>query len=39
MKEDVNRVEYLTNVARRLLVDASKKDDAISDAFYIDRIE
>lgn len=39
MKEDDNGTEYLTNVARRLLVDASKLDADIADAFYVDRIE
>lgn len=39
MKEDDNGTEYLTNVARRLLVDASKLDPDIADAFYVDRIE
>ena len=39
MKEDDNGTEYLTNVARRLLVDASKLDPEIADAFYVDRIE
>lgn len=39
MKEDDNGTEYLTNVARRLLVEASTVDPSISDAFYIDRIE
>lgn len=39
MKEDNNGVEYLTNVARRLLMDASELDPKIHDAFFIDRIE
>lgn len=39
MKEDDNGTEYLTNVARRLLVDAAKLDPDIADAFYVDRIE
>lgn len=39
MKEDENGTEYLTNVARRLLVDASLLDPDIADAFYVDRIE
>lgn len=39
MKQDKNRTEYLTNVARRLLMDASAIDQQIADAFYIDRIE
>lgn len=39
MKEDRNRTEYLTNVARDLLIQASKFDPSIRDAFYIDRIE
>lgn len=39
MKEDDNGTEYLTNVARRLLVDASVHDPDIADAFYVDRIE
>lgn len=39
MKEDNNGTEYLTNVARRLLIDASKLDRDIADAFYVDRIE
>lgn len=39
MKEDDNGTEYLTNVARRLLVDASLLDEDIADAFYVDRIE
>ena len=39
MKQDKNRTEYLTNVARRLLMDASLVDEDIADAFYVDRIE
>jgi len=39
MKQDTNRTEYLTNVARSLLLDASKMDPEIADAFYVDRIE
>lgn len=39
MKEDDNGTEYLTNVARRLLIEASKHDDPIARAFYVDRIE
>lgn len=39
MKQDDNGTEYLTNVARRLLIDASKLDADIADAFYVDRIE
>lgn len=39
MKQDKNRTEYLTNVARRLLTDASRLDQEIADAFYTDRIE
>lgn len=39
MKEDNNKTEYLTNVARTLLVDASRLDPEIADAFYVDRIE
>jgi hypothetical protein len=39
MKEDDNGTEYLTHVARRLLIDAAKSDELIYDAFYIDRIE
>lgn len=39
MKEDDNGTEYLTNVARRLLIEAARFDSAISGAFYFDRIE
>ena len=39
MKVDDNGTEYLTNVARRLLMDAAEEDEHIYDAFYIDRIE
>jgi hypothetical protein len=39
MKEDDNGTEYLTNVARRLLIDASKIDTLIHGVFYTDRIE
>lgn len=39
MKQDTNGTEYLTNVARNLLVDASNLDPDIADAFYVDRIE
>lgn len=39
MKEDRNGVEYLTNVARRLLEDASDVDPDIEDAYLVDRIE
>lgn len=39
MKEDDNGTEYLTNVARRLLIDAAELDENIHDTFYIDRIE
>ena len=39
MKEDKNKVQYLTNVALRLLVEASELDDDIADAFYVDNIE
>lgn len=39
MKQDKNRTEYLTNVARRLLTDAARLDQEIADAFYTDRIE
>ena len=39
MKEDNNRTEYLTNVARTLLIEASKLDSEIAEAFYVDRIE
>lgn len=39
MKQDKNRTEYLTNVARRLLTDASLLDTDVADAFYVDRIE
>jgi hypothetical protein len=39
MKEDDNGTEYLTNVARRLLIDASAADQAIYAAFSVDRIE
>lgn len=39
MKRDNNGTEYLTNVARRLLVEASRWDEDIADAFYVDRIE
>lgn len=37
-QEDTNGVEYLTNVARQLLEDASEKDPDIEDAYLIDRI-
>lgn len=39
MQQDDNKTEYLTNVARRLLIDAAKLDRDIADAFYVDRIE
>lgn len=39
MKQDDNGTEYLTNVARRLLVEASKSDKDIARSFYVDRIE
>lgn len=39
MKEDRNGVEYLTNVARRLLEKASEADSEIEDAYLVDRIE
>lgn len=39
MKRDNNKTEYLTNVARRLLMDAARFDTAIHAAFYMDRIE
>jgi hypothetical protein len=39
MKEDDNGTEYLTNVARRLLTQASKIDKAIASAYFEDRIE
>lgn len=39
MRRDANGTEYLTNVARDLLVEASKWDKAVSDAFYLDSIE
>lgn len=39
MKRDNNKTEYLTNVARRLLTEASRLDPDIRDAFYTDRIE
>jgi hypothetical protein len=39
MKEDENGTEYLTNVARRLLTQASKIDKFIADAYFEDRIE
>lgn len=39
MKEDENGTEYLTNVARRLLIDAAKLDRDIHDAFYVVRID
>jgi hypothetical protein len=39
MKQDKNRTEYLTNVARRLLTDASRLDQDVADAFFTDRIE
>lgn len=38
MKEDDNGTEYLTNVARRLLMEASKLDKNIASAFLVDRI-
>lgn len=39
MKRDNNGTEYLTNVARRLLTEASRLDSDIHEAFYTDRIE
>lgn len=39
MKYDDNGTEYLTNVARRLLEDASENDENIAEAFYTDTIE
>jgi hypothetical protein len=39
MKRDNNRTEYLTNVARRLLTEASRLDSEIYEAFRVDRIE
>jgi hypothetical protein len=39
MKEDENGTEYLTNVARRLLMDASEADSKIKYYFENDRIE
>lgn len=39
MQEDDNRIEYLTNVARRLLLDASTLDSDIEYAFNVDPIE
>lgn len=39
MKEDENGTEYLTNVARRLLMDASEVDEKIKYYFENDRIE
>lgn len=37
-KFDDNGTRYLTNVARRLLTEASARDDAIRDEFYHERI-
>ena len=39
MKYDDNGIEYLTNVARRLLEDAAEIDEGIADAFYTDTLE
>ena len=39
MKSDDNGTEYLTNVARSLLIDASKVDAKVHNVFYTDRIE
>lgn len=39
MQQDDNKTEYLTNVARRLLMDAAGLDRDIHAAFYEDRIE
>lgn len=39
MQEDHNGVEYLTNVARKLLEIASEVDSGIEDAYLVDRIE
>jgi hypothetical protein len=39
MKYDENGTEYLTNVARALLEDASEVDEGIGEVFYTDTIE
>lgn len=39
MKYDENGTEYLTNVARRLLEDASEVDEDLREIFYTDTIE
>jgi hypothetical protein len=39
MKYDDNGIEYLTNVARRLLEDAAEVDEGLADAFYTDTLE
>jgi len=39
MQDDDNGTEYLTNVARRLLIDAAVMDQEIHESFYFDRIE
>lgn len=39
MQYDDNNTEYLTNVARRLLEDASEVDNRLSMAFYVDYID
>lgn len=39
MKFDPNGARYLTNVARRLLVDASVKDKSIHDEFMVELID
>lgn len=39
MRRDPNGTEYLTNVARDLLIEASRWDEQIAEAFYVDRIE
>jgi hypothetical protein len=39
MKYDDNGIEYLTNVARRLLEDAAEVDEGLADAFYNDTVE
>lgn len=39
VRRDANKIEYLTNVARRLLSDAAEEDSDIAEAFSMDRIK
>lgn len=38
-REDEFGAEYITNVAKKLLVDAAKKDEAIRAAFYTEWVD